>query len=170
MSVVLQFSDHTKQHCRNKRSMIIPEAWTPVIINTSIYYIYIHSLWQKRKDVAIDLLKPDLIMWSLTVMQSWTAIVNVIRLSELRNKTFLFSSPARRALTLLQFRFSQLNHSWCKDFWKLAHSRLFDVGQCWFLFPPQNQSPRGEHMLPFACTRAYLAGTKFNVIRRPLCR
>ena len=26
-------SDHTKQHCRNKRSMITPEAWTPVIIN-----------------------------------------------------------------------------------------------------------------------------------------
>ena len=27
-------SDHTKQHCRNKRSMITPEAWTPVIINS----------------------------------------------------------------------------------------------------------------------------------------
>ena len=32
MSVVLQFSDHSKQHCRNKRSMITPEAWTPVTI------------------------------------------------------------------------------------------------------------------------------------------
>ena len=31
-------SDHTKQHCRNKRSMITPEAWTPVII-----YIYWRS-------------------------------------------------------------------------------------------------------------------------------
>ena len=28
-------SDHTKQHCRNKRSMITPEAWSPVIINIS---------------------------------------------------------------------------------------------------------------------------------------
>ena len=27
-------SDHKKQHCRNKRSMITPEAWTPVIINS----------------------------------------------------------------------------------------------------------------------------------------
>ena len=27
-------SDHTKQHCRNKRSMITPEAWIPVIINS----------------------------------------------------------------------------------------------------------------------------------------
>ena len=27
-------SDHTKQHCRNKRSMITPEAWTHVIINS----------------------------------------------------------------------------------------------------------------------------------------
>ena len=25
--------DHTKQHCHNKRSMITPEAWTPVIMN-----------------------------------------------------------------------------------------------------------------------------------------
>ena len=34
-------SDHTKQHCRNKRSMITPEAWTPVIINTHVYaYFY----------------------------------------------------------------------------------------------------------------------------------
>ena len=29
-------SDHTKQHCRNKQSMITPEAWTPVII----IYVY----------------------------------------------------------------------------------------------------------------------------------
>ena len=52
MSVVLQFSDHTKQHCRNKWSMITPEAWTPVIINRTIIlliststhpiYTYIH--------------------------------------------------------------------------------------------------------------------------------
>ena len=34
-------SDHTKQHCRNKRSMITPEAWTPVIIN-SIVILCIH--------------------------------------------------------------------------------------------------------------------------------
>ena len=27
-------SNHTKQHCRNKRSMITPEAWTPVSINS----------------------------------------------------------------------------------------------------------------------------------------
>ena len=27
-------SDQTKQHCCNKRSMITPEAWTPVIINS----------------------------------------------------------------------------------------------------------------------------------------
>ena len=27
-------SDHMKQHCRNKRSMITSEAWTPVIVNT----------------------------------------------------------------------------------------------------------------------------------------
>ena len=122
MSVVLQFSDHTKQHCRNKRSMITPEAWTPVIIIHlyHLYIIYIYIFWQKRKDVTIDLLKPDLIMWSPTLMQSWTAIVNVIRLSELRNKTFLFSSLSRRALTLLQFGFSQLNHSWCKDFLKIG--------------------------------------------------
>ena len=46
MSVVLQFSDHTKQHCRNKRSMITPEAWTPVIINIYIY-IYIYTRFQK---------------------------------------------------------------------------------------------------------------------------
>ena len=85
-----------------------------------LYYIYIYIFWQKRKDVTIDLLKPDLIMWSPTLMQSWTAIVNVIRLSELRNKTFLFSSLSRRALTLLQFGFSQLNHSWCKDFLKIG--------------------------------------------------
>ena len=26
-------SDHTKQHCHNKQSMITSEAWTPVIIN-----------------------------------------------------------------------------------------------------------------------------------------
>ena len=32
--------DHTKQHCRNKTSMITPEAWTPVIINIYIIYIY----------------------------------------------------------------------------------------------------------------------------------
>ena len=32
-------SDHTKQHCRNKWSMITPEAWTPVIINTYILWV-----------------------------------------------------------------------------------------------------------------------------------
>ena len=37
----LTISDHTEQHCRNKRSMITPEAWTPVIINIHIY-IYKH--------------------------------------------------------------------------------------------------------------------------------
>ena len=77
--------------------------------------------------VTIDLLKPDLIMWSPTLMQSWTAIVrlsSMIRLSELRNKTFLFSSLSRRALTLLQFGFSQLNHSWCKDFLKIGTPAL----------------------------------------------
>ena len=126
MSVVQQFSDHRKHHCRNKRSMITAETWTPVIINTSTYYIYIYIFWQKRKDVTIDLLKPDLIMWSPTLMQSWTAIVKVIMLSELRNKTFLFSSLSRRALTLLQFGFLQLNHSWSKDFLKIGtHSTLW---------------------------------------------
>ena len=39
-SVVLPISDHTKHHCRNKRSMITPEAWTPVIIK---WYFYIFS-------------------------------------------------------------------------------------------------------------------------------
>ena len=146
MSVVLQFSDHTKQHCRNKRSMITPEAWTPVIINTSIYYIYIYIFWQKRKGVTIDLLKLNLIMWSPTLMQSWTAIVNVIRLSELRNKTFLFSSLSRRALTLLQFRFSQLNHSWCKDFLKIG--TLLTLWRWPMLIPcssTQPISPRRTH-------------------------
>ena len=33
-SVTKKNSDHTKQHCCNKRSMITPEAWTPVIINS----------------------------------------------------------------------------------------------------------------------------------------
>ena len=32
-------SDHTKQHCCNKWSMITPEAWTPVIINTYILWV-----------------------------------------------------------------------------------------------------------------------------------
>ena len=34
LTSVKKNSDHTKQHCRNKRSMITPEAWTPVIINS----------------------------------------------------------------------------------------------------------------------------------------
>ena len=32
-------SDHTKKYCRNKRSMITLEAWTPVIINSQCYSI-----------------------------------------------------------------------------------------------------------------------------------
>ena len=36
--------DHTKQHCRNKQSMITPEAWTPVIINRT-YGFHINVSW-----------------------------------------------------------------------------------------------------------------------------
>ena len=31
-------SDQTKQHCRNKQSMITPETWTSVIINNIYFY------------------------------------------------------------------------------------------------------------------------------------
>ena len=41
--IITGVSDHTKQHCRNKQSMITPEAWTPVIINTKLY-IYLWTL------------------------------------------------------------------------------------------------------------------------------
>ena len=43
--------------------------------------LYIHFL-------TINLLKPDLVMWLLKLMQSWTASVSDIRLSEHWNKTF----------------------------------------------------------------------------------
>ena len=56
-------SDHTKQHCRNKRSMITPEAWTPVIINnqcSSIKWIerskeYVLPRIQVDIDIDIDI-------------------------------------------------------------------------------------------------------------------
>ena len=54
MRVVLQISDHMKQHCRNKRSMITPEAWTPVIINT---YIHTYTLFMLEiYRVAVELM------------------------------------------------------------------------------------------------------------------
>ena len=44
-------SDHTKQHCRNKRSMIAPEALTLVIINTYIqtYMFYLFGAFYNKE-------------------------------------------------------------------------------------------------------------------------
>ena len=60
-------------------------------------------MWGKelRLLVTIDLLKQDLIMWSLKLMQSWTTSDNDIRLSELWSRTFLLSSLSRCVLTVL---------------------------------------------------------------------
>ena len=58
-------SDHTKQHCRNKWSMITPEAWTPVII-----YIYIlEVLWWPSRQSLVLLQRSFQELLSLTVRQ-----------------------------------------------------------------------------------------------------
>ena len=68
-------SDHTKQHCRNKRSMIPPEAWTPVIIDT---YVHTYSSTDctgrvgetiERKGGCLRriLVNPHLLHWTFTI-------------------------------------------------------------------------------------------------------
>ena len=55
-------SDHTKQHCRNKQSMITPEAWTPVIIIYVYMYVCIYNF-----------------LWIILILSLWSELLQVLR-------------------------------------------------------------------------------------------
>ena len=55
-------SDHTKQHRRNKQSMITPEAWTPVIIIYVYMYVCIYNF-----------------LWIILILSLWSELLQVLR-------------------------------------------------------------------------------------------
>ena len=103
--------DHTKQHCHNKRSMITPEAWTPVIINgqcSSIKWIERSTRYilpRIQVFIYIDMYKMTLTWmnerreWIFHSLSTWPVLCNIWRSSLLLTSRpytrhlFLFFSP-----------------------------------------------------------------------------
>ena len=68
-------SDHTKQHCRNKRSVITPEAWTPVIINMYVC-MYVEYLFQLERLICQSHSHNFLSLKSIPDLVSWNALTH----------------------------------------------------------------------------------------------
>ena len=113
--------DHTKQHCHNKRSMITPEAWTPVIINSQCSSIK----WIERSTkyflpriqvfIYIDTYKMTLTWmndcreWIFHPLSTWPVLCSIWRRSLLltskpytRHLFLFFSPPISVYISVLQ--------------------------------------------------------------------
>ena len=107
--IIDRLLDHTKQHCRNtERSMINPEAWTPVIINSqcsSIKWIERSTKYPERSTqnisiyISIFLLASHIsvkVITSLSLISNqWMRLSRILRIKQIEEGVILRGRKSR---------------------------------------------------------------------------